>query len=149
MTDKPTKLTPDDRIPAHTECPWEHHCDQAVDGSCYHAGSLHRTDYLCETAIRYNTHHMTGLLPNPRNRRYLYLVTRISTGGYDSYDGFVVCAPNARVARWTRPNSHSWDDSDRRDDAWVKSPEDVEVTLLGVAAPEVSGGIILSSFRAG
>lgn len=149
MADRLTKLTPDNRIPAHTECPWERHCDQAVDGSCYHAGIHHQTDYLCETAIRYNTHYMTGLLTNPRNRRYLYLVARINTGGYDTYNSFVVCAPNARVARWTRPDAQSWNDNDHYHQAWVGSPDDVEVILLGVAAPEVSDGIVLSSFRAG
>lgn len=60
---------------------------------------------------------------------------------WDDYESFVVCAPNAEVAKGIQPlaDYHANDDdywSHKERDHWV-SPSSVKVTLLGVAHEQI------------
>ena len=87
--------------------------------------------------------------------------------GYDTYSSAVVRAPDAETARTIHPDGEQrwngarwrvpaeWDDAawtrpEHRSTTWVSHPDEVEVTLLGTAAPERSDtGVVLASFHAG
>lgn len=88
--------------------------------------------------------------------------------GYDTYRGAVVAAPDAETARTIHPNGEErwngarwcvpaeWEDAawtrpEHRSTTWVSHPDEVEVTLLGIAAPEYahSGSVLLTDFFSG
>jgi hypothetical protein len=74
----------------------------------------------------------------------LYLITR-SKGmmGRDIYREAVVAARNIHDARRIHPNGiEPWEASSD----WVKSPEEIDVALLGPAAAGTERGVILSDF---
>jgi hypothetical protein len=96
----------------------------------------------------------------------LYLL-HAPTRGYDTYRGAVVVAPDEETARtihpngkdrwegrrWVEPNGHitrSWDWSDYAMREW-KPADDVTVTLLGVAVPELGQEprVLLTDFFSG
>lgn len=75
-------------------------------------------------------------------------------GGYDTYDSLIVCAASKEEAAAIHPNDYmindysvvkSWFGMTR---CWVNSPNEVEVSLIGIAVDQKKG-IILSSFNAG
>jgi len=102
---------------------------------------------------------------------FIYLVTRTDSGGYDSYDSFVVVASSERAARHTYPNrgvdDWKWDHArelwvDIRDGdtiydghAWVDDPQTLTVTRVGSADPSSvwltaqHTAVICASFNAG
>lgn len=86
--------------------------------------------------------------------------------GYDTYRGAVVAAPDAETARTIHPNGEerwngarwcvpaddaAWTRPAFRTSTWVSHPDEVEVTLLGIAAPEYahSGSVLLTDFFSG
>lgn len=75
----------------------------------------------------------------------LYLVSQNVNNGYDTYDGFVVCAKNENDAKLI----HKLDDENSYYGSWVKSIEDIKVEYLGNAIKGLNRGEILSSFNAG
>ena len=101
---------------------------------------------------------------------FLYLVTRTDSGGYDSYDSFVVAASSERAARHTYPNRgvdywmwdytrEAWVDIDDGHTAydvhaWTDNPETLTVTQVGITGPGAlrtseGGAVICASFNAG
>jgi hypothetical protein len=93
----------------------------------------------------------------------LYLISQSVRRGYDTYDSAVVAAKSEEEARGICPNSYqnqciskeefeqanrtNWEFAGGR--SWAPSPSDVEVKLLGKAAPKTPKGVICSSFNAG
>lgn len=81
----------------------------------------------------------------------LYLISQPdSRVGYDTYDSAVVAATSAAAARKVHPGGYT------RDDAyawgghnWVSDLKDVQVKLIGKAAPGTKAGVICASFNAG
>ena len=87
--------------------------------------------------------------------------------GYDTYLAAVVVAPDAETARTIHPDSEQrwidrrwqvpveeWDTITPRfrADTWALHPDEVEVTLLGTAAPEYGARgphIVLSDYLSG
>jgi hypothetical protein len=77
----------------------------------------------------------------------LYLLTQNENSGYDTYDSCVVADENEEQARMIRPSYPEWDEFIGND--WASSPENVNVTLLGVAVDGTEPGVICASFNAG
>lgn len=76
----------------------------------------------------------------------LYLLTQNEVSGYDTYDSVVVAAKTETDAKSIHPCTIlGW--GSRGD--WPKSPDSVEVKLIGKAVEGTSAGVILSSFNAG
>jgi len=67
---------------------------------------------------------------------------------YDCYAGAVVCASSAEEARTIHPNGRG-DKLSVDNYTWVRDPEQVIVTLIGVADQSVKKGVVLASFNAG
>lgn len=83
-----------------------------------------------------------------KKRLNLYLLSQTVNNGYDTYDSCVVAAPSEEEARTIRPSSHSeW--GDERAHSWARFPEEVKVTLIGLAEENVPEGVVLASFNAG
>ena len=77
----------------------------------------------------------------------LYLLTQDEEFGYDTYDSVVVAAKTEEDAKSIHPCTIlEWDSSGG---VWPKTPESVEVKLIGKAVEGTSAGVILSSFNAG
>lgn len=77
----------------------------------------------------------------------LYLLTQSERNGYGTFDSCIVAAPNEDAARNIHPRGE-WIDDDPYT-GWASKPENVIVKFVGVAAPEVKEGVVLSSFNAG
>jgi len=76
-------------------------------------------------------------------RLYLLTPSKGTLKGGDFYQGAVVAARNIFEARYIHPNGKEpWAPSSD----WVKSPEQVEVELLGTALPRTQKGVILADF---
>ena len=102
---------------------------------------------------------------------FIYLITRPKSGGYESYDSFVVVASSEDAARHTYPNrgidDWKWDrarelwvdirdgDTLYDDHAWVDDPQTLTVTQVGTANPAAwealrkSGPVLCASYNAG
>ena len=77
----------------------------------------------------------------------IYLLHQHKHNGYDTFSGLVVVARSEAEARRIHPWG-SWKDEGIR--VWVETPEEVEVTLLGLAEPNLRNGEkILKSYHAG
>lgn len=78
----------------------------------------------------------------------LYLIEAGKWLGYDTYNGAVVAAKSEEDARTIHPgNQDEWGDANR---TWVATPADVAtVKLIGVAAPGIERGPVLSDYHAG
>ena len=76
----------------------------------------------------------------------LYLLEQDENSSYDTYDSCVVAAENEEDARSISPTG-GW--SDNWYNAWASKPENVTVTLIGIADEKIEKGIVLSSFNAG
>lgn len=81
---------------------------------------------------------------------YLYLVTDPEGGGYDEFDSFVVATTSPEKAKLYNPKGKLYPCQDwSYNGAWSKSPNKIEATLIGVAAPSIlEGEIVISSFNA-
>lgn len=78
----------------------------------------------------------------------LYLITTsVEQDQYDTYDSAVVAAETEDGARWTHPGHPLCKHSDNEPN-WVK-PKDVNVKLIGEAAPGIEAGVICASFNPG
>jgi hypothetical protein len=82
--------------------------------------------------------------------KYLYHIWQTENGGYDTYDGAIVCAETPEKARWTHPSDYikEWDGKSERYDSWANI-DNVHVDLIGTADESVPLGIVLASFNAG
>jgi hypothetical protein len=76
----------------------------------------------------------------------LYLISQNENRDYDTYDSAIVAAVDEDAARNTHPGG-AW--RQRYDTSWCKSPEAVNVELIGVAAEGIEPGVVLASFNAG
>ena len=76
----------------------------------------------------------------------LYKISQTENTGYDTYDSAIVAAPDEKSARETNPNGRIFAAADLGN-AWVSSPDQVEVELIGTAAPGIQAGVILASFN--
>jgi hypothetical protein len=82
----------------------------------------------------------------------LWLISQGDNYGYDSYDSAVVAAETKGEAQRTHPRG---DDPSIKDPwsyheyTWVKSPDQVDVEYIGVAAKGTKAGVICASFNAG
>lgn len=76
----------------------------------------------------------------------LYLLTQDVETGWDTYDSVVVAAKTETDAKSIHPCTIlGW--GSRGD--WPKSPESVDVKLIGKAVKGTPAGVILASFNAG
>ena len=71
----------------------------------------------------------------------IYYCTQSQVNGYDTYDSCVVIAKDEESARNMNPGS--WGST------WCRSPNDVQVELIGKAVPGQTEGVVISSFNAG
>jgi len=78
----------------------------------------------------------------------IYLIKRTDRWGYDNYDSVVVAAESAEEAVKINPDIEGWD-CEAGFSSWAASPDLVQATLLGTAAPDTESGIILASFNGG
>jgi len=77
----------------------------------------------------------------------LYLVSQDDNTDYDSFDSFICAANTVEEARNMLPSSPAaWDSPFS---AWARSPDLVDVELIGLASPQTEPGVILASFNAG
>ena len=81
---------------------------------------------------------------------YLYLISEVGHGGYDTYDSAVVVASTAAKAKLIHP------DGDGRaldgDDwpSWPRNVEDITATRIGTAGPKLKAGeVVCASYNAG
>lgn len=85
----------------------------------------------------------------------LWYVSQDENVDYDTYDGFVVVAPDEETARDIHPNGHGLVDweavASQRYTSWATKRELVAVRYIGMAAKDLtkSGQIICSSYNAG
>ena len=80
----------------------------------------------------------------------LYHISQSENSGWDTFSDLVVCANSEDEARHIHPSQYK-DDPWAEDaySAWCKSPDQVEVVYIGIAAPDVKPGIVCASFHAG
>jgi hypothetical protein len=71
----------------------------------------------------------------------LYLLTRIESGGYDTYDALIVAARSVKQARTILPDPSNLS-------TWIR-PEQVVVEYIGEAKSGTKVGVVLASFQAG
>jgi len=75
----------------------------------------------------------------------LWRISQDENQNYDTYDSAIVAAETADEARAICPGGE-WDETWS---GWCSSPDEVDVEVIGEAAPGVSAGVILASFNAG
>jgi len=71
----------------------------------------------------------------------LYLLSQDQNDDYDTYDSCIVAAADEESAKLITPGSWGY--------SWCKSPEYVDVELIGKALEGTKEGVILASFNAG
>lgn len=77
----------------------------------------------------------------------LYKISQNVNNDYDTYDSAIVAAGSVEEARLIHPGwQEKWGE---RFTPWAYKPEDVQVELIGTAAPGTQAGVILASFNAG
>jgi len=85
----------------------------------------------------------------------IYHISQTENRGYDTYSDAVVVAPDVEIARRINPSLSGnvfMTDADwqYRYSGWASSPENVSVTLVGVAAEnEILPRVVCASFHAG
>lgn len=92
----------------------------------------------------------------------LYLLTQDENDGYDTYDSCIVAADTPEDAVLINPRNEVFGSAKGNPRAndwaqgcgvgnyyWARTPAEVTVRLIGEAAPDVKGGVVLSSFNAG
>lgn len=74
----------------------------------------------------------------------LYLLENMEFDYYygDMYDSIIVAADSEDLAKRTQPDSCN----DWKSTAWASSPNNVKVTYIGEAAPNVESGVLFESF---
>lgn len=88
----------------------------------------------------------------------LFLLT-VANKGYDTYDSCVVCAETEYQARRIHPKSidgdvywsqlHGDDNHFKGRFGWISDVNDINVTYLGEAAPNMTAGVVCASFNPG
>jgi hypothetical protein len=73
----------------------------------------------------------------------LFLLTQDICRGYDTYDSCIVCAESEEEAAKISPMGFD------RYGGWCNSPDEVNVTYIGMADEALTKGVILASFNAG
>ena len=76
----------------------------------------------------------------------LFHISQDVNNGYDTYSDAVVAAETEDEARKIHP---SGEDVDKDYDFTWTTPDNVQVSYLGEAAPNISKGVICASFHAG
>ena len=82
----------------------------------------------------------------------LYKISQTSNAGYDTYDSAIVCAETEAAAKVIHPGGDdegvpaTWPGEYT---SWCQTIDQVKVELIGTAAPGVTQGVVLASFRAG
>jgi len=92
----------------------------------------------------------------------LWLIAQDQNQNYDTYDSAIVAAETEEDAKQMNPaggrmdEPHSpWDKNctetvwEYRYNSWCDSPEHVEVSYIGKAAPKLVAGVVLASFNGG
>ena len=90
----------------------------------------------------------------------LYFISQSVNGGYDTYDGAVVCAKNEEEARDIIPGGGTYSKREAREKAypdeyqypiydWAYNKEDVVVKYIGSAVKGFKKSVICASFNAG
>lgn len=86
----------------------------------------------------------------------IYHLSQSFNRGYDTYSDMVVVAPDAETARNMNPYGHDYRNMPANDPdwscygSWAKKPEQVTVTLVGIAHESyVNPEVICTSFHAG
>lgn len=77
----------------------------------------------------------------------LFLILQTENDDYDTYDSAVVAAETEEDARLINPDGK--EEFGMAYSSWCKTPDDVTVKYLGIAAEGTQAGIILGSFNAG
>ncbi len=86
---------------------------------------------------------------------YLYLISQTTNSDYDTYDSAIVAAYNEEDAKLIHPQGFVWNSGGRKGwgDRWGSrtwaDPNDVSVTLVGVAVGVDPNTVVLFSFNAG
>ena len=85
----------------------------------------------------------------------IYHISQTENRGYDTYSDAVVIAPDVETARRVNPSEYgdvfmTHEDWKYTYSSWASSPENVSVTLVGVASEnEKSPRVVCASFHAG
>jgi hypothetical protein len=79
----------------------------------------------------------------------LYLVSQEANNDWDTWDSFVIAAPDEATARNANPRDGTPMDWSIRNDSWASKPEEVTCKLIGEATLGTKPGIICASFNAG
>lgn len=83
-------------------------------------------------------------------RMNIYRISQTMLNGYDTYQSAIVVAPTAAIAQRMYPGRQDGVDRPSRDPyCWPTNPLDVDVDLLGFAAPGLQQGVLAAEFRAG
>lgn len=79
----------------------------------------------------------------------IWLLSQSVHTGYDTYDSAVVAAETENEARQIHPDAKVWPKVKYHGAfcTWAETPDQVDVTLIGEAAPDVDHGLILASFN--
>lgn len=77
----------------------------------------------------------------------IYLVSRTGRVDYDEYEAIVVVAKNEEQARNIMPTGET--NFIRLSYSWVRTPDDLDVELIGKAKSGYKPGVILASYIAG
>jgi hypothetical protein len=85
----------------------------------------------------------------------LYLVSQEENTGYDTYDSFVVAAPDEETARDTSPHMYfdvekiDWSQQEKDEFCdWANHRDRVTVQLIGTAVEGTQWSVICASFNA-
>ena len=86
----------------------------------------------------------------------IYLVERTDNVDYSEYVSFVIITESEEIAKNTNPKGKLYNTDTHNDEVydywgffWCKNPNDVKVTLLGIADKNISPGIVHAIYHAG
>jgi hypothetical protein len=84
----------------------------------------------------------------------LYLISQTINNDYDTYSDAVVAAEDELRAKQIHPCGQIWGEGWRSDLRhswfdWAKTPEEVQIQLIGTAIDGTKEGVICASYHAG
>ncbi len=81
----------------------------------------------------------------------LYRLSQNINRGYDTFDSAIVAAENELLARYVHPGAPlmEWDRNIRGTWVSLDDLEEIDVELIGAAAPGIEYGVVLASYNAG
>jgi len=82
----------------------------------------------------------------------IYFVKRLDHWDYDDYDSFVAVAPNVETVKAMHPSGGTVEENKEHYSGagWVKSPDAVEVTLIGTTGEcDSVSRVVCASYNAG